>query len=315
MKTHESNVESEPGPASLPNFFIVGAQKAGTSSLYQYLKQHPDVFMSPVKEPEFFALEGRSVQHQGPPGCEPNENERPYTDLQAYRELFVDHDGETAIGEASTLYLYSPQAPRRIARHVPEARLIVLLRHLVERTYSAFLMAKRSGDEPLSFEEAIRAEPERIRDDWGYLWRYKDFGFYHRQLQRYVDTFGRDQIKVYLLEDMKRDPEGVMKDLFGFLGVDDTFAPDLSMQHNTGGLPRSTFVQDFMGAESSVLKSAVKRFLPAGVRERIRHQIRDANHHKPSMPPGVRAMLEEEYREDMLRLQDLIGRDLSSWLM
>jgi len=297
----------------LPTFLIIGAQKAGTSSLYQYLRQHPDVFMASPKEPEFFALEGQTVDHRAPKGCTPNENSSPYTDFAAYKSLFEGSSEYTAVGEASTLYLYSPQAPERIQQYVPEARLIAVLRNPVERAYSAYLMAKRSGNEPLSFEDALAKEEKRIDQDFGYLWRYRDFGRYYEQLKRYTRRFDADQLQIFLLEDLKEEPLGVVREIFRLIRVDPSFEPDLSLQHNKGGVPRSSLVSSVLGSQNA-LKSIIKLVLPAEVRERIRHMVRDANLHKPDLSAKTRQALTKEYEEEILDLQDLIGRDLSHWL-
>jgi len=298
---------------TLPNFLIVGAQKAGTSSVYQYTREHPDVYMSEVKEPEFFALEGREVNHRGPDGCTPNENDRQYTDLETYQRLFDNVDGETAVGEASTLYLYSPRAPERIHHYVPDAKLIAILRNPVERAYSAFLMAKRSGNEPLSFAEALAAEEERTENGFGYLWRYKDFGRYHEQLRRYLEHFSRGQLRVFLLEDLKNDPEGLTAEIYRFIGVDDTYSPDVSLTHNKGGVPRSDLIEEILSTDS-IVKDALKGVIPETVREHIRHFIRDANYSKPTLDRSVRRALTGSFEQEILRLQDLIDRDLSHWL-
>jgi len=297
----------------LPTFLIIGAQKSGTSSVYQYTREHPDVYMSEVKEPEFFALEGRDVNRRGPGGCTPNENDRQYTDLDTYQQLFEDVSEETAVGEASTLYLYSPRAPERIHHFVPDAKLIAILRNPVERAYSAFLMAKRSGDEPLSFDEALAAEEERIENDYGYLWRYKDFGHYHEQLQRYLEYFDRDQLRIFLFEDLKDDTGGVVAEIFRFIGVDDTYTPDLSLKHNKGGVPRSQMVEKILTAESFV-KDLIKCGIPAHLREHLRHFIRDANYSKPTLDPSTRNALSGSFKQEVLNLQSLINRDLSHWL-
>ena len=300
--------------STLPNFLIIGAQKAGTSSIYQYTREHPDVYMSEVKEPEFFALEGREVNHRGPDGCTPNENDRKYTDLKTYQRLFDNVDGETAVGEASTLYLYSPRAPERIHQYVPDAKLIAILRNPVERAYSAFLMAKRSGNEPLSFAEALGAEEERIENDFGYLWRYKDFGRYHEQLRRYLEYFDRDQMRIFLLEDLKENSAAVMEEIYQFLGADPSYTPNLEYQHNPGGVPRSKTIQSVLKSEGTMLRDLLKAILPKRVRRWARHTLQESNLHKPPLDPALRRRLIEEFRDEILNLQTLIDRDLSHWL-
>ncbi len=122
---------------TMPNFLIVGAMKCGTTALYYYLEQHPQIFMSPVKEPNFFCFEGREGLDSG----------NSITDIAAYRGLFRGVSSERAIGEASHCYLYEPRAVERIKHYTPDARLIAILRSPIERAYSHFLHAVRNGTE------------------------------------------------------------------------------------------------------------------------------------------------------------------------
>lgn len=145
----------------LPNFLIIGAAKSGTSSLYRYLMEHPQVFMSPVKEPNFFALEGEQIDFSNPAMAE-QVLPKLATDLDAYRTLFQDVQHEQAIGEASSWYLHSTRAPVRIRRHIPEAKLIAILRNPAQRAYSGYRMNVRDGWEPCAtFDDALQDQERR----------------------------------------------------------------------------------------------------------------------------------------------------------
>jgi Sulfotransferase family len=298
---------------TMPNFLIIGTAKSGTTALYNYLKQHPQVYMSSVKEPKFFAYEGEKLDFRGPGDRVANSSV--VTDIEAYRALFAKASGETAVGEASPLYLYIPKARERIRHHVPEAKLIAILRNPAERAYSHFSQMVRDGREPLDdFSQALRAEEERIRDNWAFGWHYKRMGFYHAQLERYFDAFGREQIKVYLYEDLKTDPVGVLGETFRFLGVDDAFVPDISLKHNVSGIPKSQALHAFI-RQSHPIKSVFKPFVPEGLRLRLKTSLRNRNlRQPPPLSPEARKELAEAYREDILKLQGLIRRDLSTWL-
>ena len=298
---------------TLPNFLIIGAQKSGTTSLYHYLEQHPEVYMSPIKEPRFFALEGRKPDFRGP-GSEERVNRWAVTDIEEYRALFEGVEGEKAIGEASVTYIHSPQAPERIKHHVPEAKLVALLRNPVERAYSAYTQRVRDGREPLSFGSALREEESRLRDNWSPGWGYRRLGFYHRHLKRYYALFGKESIQVHLYEDLSEDPVGVSQDIFRFLRVDDAFVPDTSLRHNVSGIPKSQALLRLV-KQPSFVKSALRPLLPGGLRKRLSVNVRNWNLEKaPPLPEEARRELAEAYREDILGLQDLIGRDLSGWL-
>jgi hypothetical protein len=297
----------------MPNFLIIGTAKSGTTALYNYLKQHPQVYMSPVKEPKFFAYEGEKLDFRGPGDQEFNGSV--VTDIEAYRALFAKASSETAVGEASPLYLYIPKAPQRISHHVPEAKLIAILRNPVERAYSHFTQMVRDGREPLDdFSQALRAEEGRVGDNWAFGWHYKRMGFYHAQLERYFDAFGRDQLKVYLYEDLKTDPVGVLTETFRFLGVDDAFVPDMSLKHNVSGIPKSQALHAFI-RQSHPIKSVFKPFVPERLRLRLKTNLKSRNlRQPPPLSPEARKELVEVYREDILKLQGLIRRDLSTWL-
>jgi hypothetical protein len=293
----------------MPNFFIIGAQKAGTTSLYYYLKQHPQVYMSPRKEPHFF--EGMHREYHRPGRRTPA-----VTDLDDYQALFEGVTDEKAVGEASASYLYSPKAPALIKRSVPHAKLIAVLRNPADRAYSNFVHCVQVGREPLaSFVEALQAEEERIRENWGPLWHYRQKGFYYTQVKRYFDTFEQDQVKVYLYDDLKGKPIAMLRDIFQFLDVDDTFVPSLSIEHNTAGLPRNKSmyaVAKRLVPRSPALKAALlERFLPAGPRRYVKSRVFVK---PPPLPAEVRKQLIDSYKEDILELGELIQRDLSPWL-
>jgi len=297
----------------MPNFLIIGAAKAGTTAVYAYLSQHPQVFMSEWKEPSFFALEGNPTPFAGPRDAV---GERQRTrDLARYQALFRDVTDQRAIGEASTLYLFTDQAAARIRRYLPDVKLMAILRNPVERAYSAYRYLRRDEREPLpTFEEALAAEESRLRANWEPIWAYRTGGCYYAQVKRYFDLFPREQIEVYLYEDFERRPLSIMRDTFGFLGVDPTFEPDMSIRYNVSGDVRSRFVHSLFAAPSAA-KDVLRPLLPRAVRQRLRGAIMERNT-KPTqslMAPETRCALAEFYREDIRRLSELLGRDLSEW--
>jgi hypothetical protein len=289
----------------MPNFFIVGAQKAGTTSLYHYLNQHPQVYMSPRKEPHFF--EGMQSEFR-----RPGRRNAPVSDLAEYQTLFEGVSDERAIGEASASYLYSPRAPGLIKSCVPDAKIIAILRNPAYRAYSNFLHCVQVGREPLgSFTEALQAEESRMREKWGPLWYYKQKGFYYAQVKRYFDVFGRDKVGVWLYEDMRNDAFGTLGEVFRFLGVDESFVPDASVEHNPSGIPRVGRLYTGVRALTARNPVLVERVLPAGLRGYVKSRLFVK---PPPFPPELREGLTYSYKEDILRLQELIERDLSAWL-
>ena len=189
-----------------------------------------------MKETNFFALEGEELDFHAPREravLESSENVASVARIEDYRRLFEGALDETAIGEASPLYLYGPKAPERARHYVPEAKLITTVHNPVERVYSCYLMMLAYGRETITdYSRALKAQEHRIRDKWEHAWHYKRMGFYYSQLKRYYDTFDRGQIRVYLDDDLSADTLGVLRDLFGFIGVDHTFVPNVSVMHN-----------------------------------------------------------------------------------
>ena len=296
---------------NLPNFLIIGAAKAGTSSLYYYLKQHPQIYMSSLKEPKFFALRGEKLDFQGP--AKNDINQLSVTTLEEYQQLFADVTEEIAIGEASPIYFEHPKAAQNIKHCIPKAKLIAILRHPAERAFSAFSHLVREGYETLSFEEALQHEEERVNQKWTPLFYYQQIGFYYSNLKRYFELFEPEQIKIYLYEELESNSIGVVKDIFNFLNVDNDFVPDLTRK-NVSGIPRSRYLYDLFTKDNAI-KSTFKPLFGKKIRQNIRELASTKTlKSKPAMLPDTKRYLTELYREDILQLQKLIDRDLSHWL-
>lgn len=295
---------------TLPNFLIIGAAKAGTSSLYSYLKEHPQIYMSSEKEPRYFTPELYSIYNNGVR----QGGRRKALDFAQYCQLFAEASDEIALGEASTEYLYIPQAPERISKCIPDVKLIAILRNPVERAFSAFCYQTRDGYETLTFEQALQAEEKRIKDGFRPGWHYKQVGFYSAQIKRYLEKFHPEQIRIYLYEELEENSSAVVRDVYQFLEVDENFTPDLTRQ-NVSGIPKSRLLQDIF-TKDNPLKSAVKPFLPIKLRKSIYRGISKRNlGAKPVLSLKTSQELIELYREDIARLQTLIQKDLSHWLI
>ncbi len=295
---------------TLPNFLIIGAPKAGTTSLHYALDKHPQVFMCPVKEAGFFWAADQNFEATGP-GADKLRN-RLVSDRRAYEKLFQGAQGFAAIGESSVRYLSAPQAPAIIHRLAPEMKLIVSLRQPAERAFSAFTHNLRDGLEPCAtFTEAIHQDRSGQRDTWSFC-RYIDRGFYYQSLQRYLQLFPRHSLHISLLEDLKNDAPALMQSLYRFLNIDEHFQPQSDQVHNASGVIRNPALR-LLWTRSNRLRSSLRPLLPS----RLRHAafqwvIQDLE--KLPFPAEQRAELTEVYRQDILQLQDLLDRDLSHWL-
>lgn len=308
---------------TLPNFLVIGAIKGGTTSLYHYLKQHPQIYLSPIKEARFFAVEFDQPMDTG------FNRFAPVKDLESYCALFEQVTDEKAIGEVSPQYLCSPVAAANIKAHIPDAKLIAVLRNPVDRAYSSFMHHVRDGAEPLTnFADALAAEPDRIQQQYGPLWHYKQAGFYYEQLQRYYACFDSSQIKIYLYEDLRHNLPGVLQEIFQFLEVDPNFMPDTRTKHNVSGVPQNAYLHQTLSKRNPAyralrstlnylpqLKSSVKESAVLKAYQRWVDQIKTQNLVKPVLSDELRVKLTQAYRTDILQVQDLIHRDLSHWLI
>lgn len=296
-----------------PNFLIIGAAKAGTTSLYTALSQHPQVYMSPVKEPNFFAFEGQNLNF--PNGTiSPTYLASCKTNIDAYRELFDSVSTEIAVGEASPSYLYYPQAAERIYKFNPDTKIIAVLRDPVERAYSTFLHhAQRSFETTDSFVEALDQEENRRKNNWWWSFSYIQGGLYYQQIKRYFDRFDHDQIKVYLYKDLTFDFNGLLKNLFEFIEVDPSYLPKPQPRYNSTGIPKKLWLHQFL-SQANPIKTILKPLFPVQMRKPILENLKSSNLKKPIMDSELRLQLIQLYHEDIHKLQDLMGRDLSNWL-
>jgi hypothetical protein len=299
----------------LPTFLLIGAAKSGTTSLYKYLKQHPQIFMSGLKEPNYLAF-GDSDIAFGNPKDNKFLNRVAVKDLPSYARLFADATDERAIGEASGSSLYMPGAHRRIRQLLPAVKLIAVLRDPVERAYSQFLYYRGLGAEPVRrFERAVSLEARRVEQRWAPYWFYIANGFYHRQLRPFVDTFGADRIRVYLYDDLVAHPREMIADIFRFLDVDDSFHVDLATRYNVSQVSLNR-IPDVLKAMTPWWR-AIEPCAPRRMRDAIKTFGRDLLRRNTGrgapMRPEFRRQLQAVFHEDTARLQDLIGRDLTPW--
>ncbi|MCC5898468.1 MAG: sulfotransferase [Phormidium sp. BM_Day4_Bin.17] len=319
---------------TLPNFLIIGAAKSGTTSLYRYLDSHPEIYMSRNKEPMFFALEGADLDSFTGPGDAAWLKSFAVTNLSDYKKLFEGANEEKALGEASTMYLYSSSCPQRIQNYCPDAKLIVLLRQPIQQAFSMFLHRLRTGfyqeylvdNDPSHLEQHFVEEflkSDELDETWVYHWHYKEMSAYYSQLKRYFDRFNRHQIKIFLFDDLNHNPTQLLRDTFEFLGVDSDFVPpNLAQKYNVhkdlNQKPKNKAVHQFLMRPNPV-KSLMKPLFSEKLRGKLNFWLRQRNMETTKQPlsiklsPETRQKLTEVHRDEILKLQDLIQRDLSHW--
>jgi hypothetical protein len=315
-------------PSTVPNFFIVGAPKAGTTALWSYLDQHPQIFMCPLKEPNYFASELRpeNFTDEMRPRIEREMRglERYLqgdlrtkrfggliSSWEEYLSLYRNAGAQRAIGEATASYLWSATAARNIAARIPHARIIINLRNPVDRAYSQYLQMLTTGAFRGSFRELIAASLECRDRRLGIAWPLLEYGQYAAQIERYFREFPRSQVHISYYEELQRSPQRLMAVLFTFLGVDPDFVPDLSQRHHEPAIPR------FNGLAHLLKKLGawpyLRRLAPAPIGPRLR-SLAMRSRGSLQMLPADRVFLTNYYRDDIARLAMLLGHDLSPWL-
>jgi hypothetical protein len=286
-----------------PNFFIAGVPKAGTTSLHEYLKQHPQIFMPDYKEPNYF-IRGNGVEK-----------------WEDYLALFKDAVGKKAIGESSAGYCYCEESPGWIKSVLGNVKIIILLRNPASRAFSLYGWMVREGYEDApTFAEALERELVRLHDSVfraqcpqffpDYL--YFTTGLYFEQVSRYIETFGRDRVKIYLFEEFIKQPIAVCQDVFRFLEVDAGFVPKMGI-YNEGRIPKSIGLQYWLRAE--LLRR--RRFIPHTWRIKLVERLMERNVCRGSKPQPDKIFMEaltDRYRQNIGQLQTLLGRDLSGWI-
>lgn len=292
---------------SWPNTFLAGVPKAGTTSLYRYLGQHPEIYCSPEKETYFFNRIWDRVGDDPEALAEAREE---------YLALFADAGDEPVRAEGTPGYFVHPAVPERIADTVPEARFLVSLRDPVERVFSEYLMNRRNGVVEVSFGALVDRElaegPADNHDT--HLAR----GLYAQALERFHEAFGEDHVHLLLLEDLKEDPLGVLESIAAFLDVDPGPMADVDYgtQHNPYREPRGTLSAWIL--DSDAVRGLAQRLIPEPVRIYVGERVLAKRPEKPTMDPDVRRRLEAFYAPELERLEEMVGRPMpelrASWV-
>ena len=314
----------------LPNFFLVGAMKAGTTAVAAGLGQHPDVYACPIKEPNFFCVDLYNNGHFSstaevlPIGCGietylskvplPPSHIAFVDQWERYELLFREWAGQKAIGEFSVSYLLSRAAASEIAKVLPHARIIVVLRAPLERAISEFKMEVAAGSAPKTFADALREERrEMSSEEFPQGGTYVTAGLYADQVKRYLDHFGPDQVLILRHEDLRADFSANLGRAFRFLGVDDSvsLAP---IRANVSIAPRSQALNRLL--QRSGLKAKIRRYVPNRVIEagkRVYYGTQKEDFEAQAAP--FRGWLADTFNKDLERLRTLTGLDVDAWLI
>jgi hypothetical protein len=294
----------------LPNFFLVGAAKAGTTSLARYLSQHPDIFIPELKEPKYFSIQDKYFPHRGP--LDELVDAQIVRDLDSYVRLYSSAAHVKARGDASIDYLFYEKVPARIHALIPDAKILIVLRNPVDRAFSSYVHMVRDGRENLSFEDAIAAEARRRGDNWEFFWQYVELGMYFQQVKRYLDIFGKEQVMILLYDQLVNDPAVFCRTIFSFLDVDTACQVDVSQKHNVSGIPTNRIMYNLFNRKN-ILKSLFRNFIPAPIRKTMKAGCSRLDK-KIAINATTRSELLNLYASDIRKLEELLAVDLHIWL-
>jgi hypothetical protein len=284
----------------------VGAAKSGTTSLYRYLRQHPDIFMPEWKELSLFIGDPFGPLHKA-------------KNPSYYQKAFSKLENQSAIGEASTAYLFDQAAPKIIKEQLGTIRIIISLRDPVAMSYSLYNhQLRREGETIENFEDALAKEKDRINDPqfkkkcygWHANYYYYQRGLYCHQVKRYLDTFGRENVQIIIFEEFVAKALNKIQEIYRFLRVDDNFAPEIKIHNPAGGIfsiPR--FWQD-----AGLFLKTYQFVFSENLIKKIPHLLRNMGRKPPLPINAVTAKkLRNRFYEDICQLERLIGKDLAVW--
>jgi len=279
-----------------PNFFIVGERKAGTTSLYNYLKEIPGIYMSPVKEPAYFSASNIPA----------NSIYRPIRDKDEYLSLFEKVKGEKIVGEASTGYLTDVDACVLIHQVSPQARILISLRDPVDRIFSDYLMHAQAGTWTQSFHERLQMELEHPVNKSERHLQIND-GMFSESVKKYLDVFGPQQVKIIIFEEWIRNTKDTIEEILRFLGLNNSVTNFKNTVHNQFiGLPGPV---ERRIITSSLVAKIVNMTLSRSSRKFLRNKFL-LRQPKPKMSEGDTEILVKLYHNDVKKLQTILGRKL-----
>ena len=297
--------------SSLPNLFVIGAPKAGTTTLVYWLRHHPKVFVSTPKEPMYYCA-FRS-KFSGPDAR--SLNQQYVADRETYLGLFAKGAEARYRAEGSTDYLGTPGTADRIHADNPNAKIVILLRDPVARAFSEHSHLVRDNMETLSFRDALAAEEERTQARWNTLFRHVGRGFYHDAVRSYLDRFGRENVLIALYDDLQANPVALRKLLFAFLDLADI---DVGVPRlNQSGVVKSPLLHDL--ARGRVLPRQIKTILRKILGRKgissVQAAVSRRNLQRLEISAEDRIFLTDIFRKDVAALSQLIGKDLEArWL-
>jgi len=300
-----------------PNLFIVGAAKCGTTSLYYYLSQHPEVFNCPVKEPNHFitqfqidSLYGNLKQYK--------KLWSSYLGLSKYLALYSNAKSFRITCDASVNYLrYAKEIAGKIKEFNDEAKILIILRNPVDRLFSHYHHSVRDGSITETLENLLTFEEEYCKMENNTWYSYKKYGLYYDNVKHYLDTFGQDKALILFNEDLESNPQKVLSNVCDFLMIDASFVPKIDFtKQNAAYLPKNPKISHLLSKYSqySMLWSGLKKIFPIQLLRRLKTIINPSIPYQETLTnKKTIQQLKAYYKEDITKLETLVNRDLSAW--
>jgi len=280
-----------------PNLFIVGAPKAGTTSLYEYLKNIPEIYMSPIKEPHYFSsqLSSKNLPFANP-----------IRDKKKYLNLFKKAKNEKFLAESSPSYLLSPESPALIHQVSPNARIIISLRNPVERIFSQYMMLFGNGRLKLSFNEQLHLELEKkLDEDQLQLGLHK---LYSVSVKRYFDIFGSKQVKVIIFEEFVQNPKETVEEILKFLDLSQNLDDFKIEARNPFSVARGPVAKHVVSSKTT--RKLAKTILSTSTIDVLKHKFLFKRGSKPKMKKVDLELLVNFYHDEVKKLENILGRKL-----
>jgi hypothetical protein len=293
----------------LPNFIIAGATRSGTTSLYYYLKQHPEIGFPELKEPRYFSSINLELPQKGPGDY--TVDRKLVLKFHDYKELYKHINGFKRVGDASSEYLYRCDVSAdAIKKKLGDIPIILILRNPIDRAFSAYSNLLRDGREEHTFEEALELEEERINNNWDMMWHYKKVGLYYEQVKRYKQVFS--SLKILIFEEFVEDANSKVEETFDFLGIESTARIDVSTRYSHSGKARNKVIKILCSRKNPFinnLRVLTLKCIPRKYLEWIGKRVLV----NETIMPDTRKVLYETFQDDIRKLETLINIDLSHW--
>ncbi|MEX1670636.1 sulfotransferase [Zhongshania guokunii] len=295
----------------MPNFFVVGAPKAGTTSLYGYLRLHPDVYLPDTKELHYFSHQ-ELLEHDKGPG-DKSALQDICRSMYEYKSHYRSNKVYKSVGDISPSYLFYHGAAAEISAICPSAKIIIMLRNPAEKAYSQYCHLVRSGREVLTFRDGLESEGDRVRAKWNDMWHYVSGSRYLEAVNKYLDVFGRNNVKIVYFEEFTTNTSEVMRDICDFLEIGSTYDLGTGHVHNKGmGAMRFGKVVK-MVTENRLLRVILTK-MPTGIESMVKNAIKPlVFKSKDTIEPSIRNEIIEALREEIMLVEKVVGRK-SYWI-